>query len=539
MQLVTRQLVTRRSATRAASGGAPGGGASDRLDRSLAGLADGLFTYCLSVLCDGDEAAAAVQTVRRLAHRHRRRLRRDDLIRAWLYALARQVCLTWLELRPMSERSAGLRPAGSAGSAGPSGRQRAQLALLVWPEAAGTTSEQREALELALRHGLVPDELAAVLGVSEQSARRLVTQAVCEVERTRAALTVLASGACPVLARLGCGAAAHGPASTLGPTLRGELVRHVDECPTCRGTAEQATAGGPWPGTTRPPGTLPLVSASAAAAAERGADWVEPRFDRDGFPVQRVRNPERVAVLRHRAVLTTAVAAVVAAPALALWAAQRGESDQVAAAGHEAPVGTPESPPEMGPASETANATPGAPGAPGTPAAPRTAPSAGGREEAGGAVPAAPPGSRGSRPPARVGRLSVHAEESFGRTVITISNTGDGKASWWAVTDAPWLRLSRASGVLGPGERVMVLVTVDEGGEPRGAWTARVSVQPSSAIVPVHGAGRPARQGRQDPQGRVENSSWSRDPQPDRHDGGGYPRHADHHRERSTGGRRG
>ncbi|WP_051940206.1 sigma-70 family RNA polymerase sigma factor [Phaeacidiphilus oryzae] len=508
-----------RLVTRAAHGGDPGSGAGDRLDRGLLTHADGLYTYCLSVLCDADEALAALRTVRQLAHRHRRKLRRADLLRAWLYALARQVCLTWLEQRPMGVRDAGPRAQEA--------RQRAQLALLVWPEAAGTSSEQREALELALRHGLPPEELAAVLGLSEQSARRLVTQAVCEVERTRAALTVLASGACPVLARLGGGAAAaHGLAprpSALGPTLRGELVRHVDECPTCRGSAEQATADGPWPGTARPPGTLPLVAApvealfggpaesgpdTAGAAAAAGAfpggessgsaspgsaspgglpsegapvGGVEPRFDREGFPVQRARNPERGAVLRHRAVMTTAVAAVVAAPALALWAAQREEPQRVATTGQDVPVGPSASASGLDPASETARAT--------LPPSVGSTPEPDGSADGASATPRAS-GSNGARPPAKAGRLSVGYQEAFGRTMLTIANTGSGKASWWAVADAPWLRLSRSSGVLAPGERVLVLITADESREPQHAWTARVSVQPSTAIVPVSGPGR-------------------------------------------------
>src|SRR5690348_3371471 len=55
---------------------------------------DGLFTYCLSVLCDHDAATAALGDVLALAER--RGHRAPDVAgdrRAWLYALARWACL--------------------------------------------------------------------------------------------------------------------------------------------------------------------------------------------------------------------------------------------------------------------------------------------------------------------------------------------------------------------------------------------------------------------------------------------------------------
>ncbi|MBW5425815.1 hypothetical protein GKQ77_30345, partial [Streptomyces sp. BG9H] len=55
---------------------------------------DGLFTYCLSVLCDHDAATAALGDVLHLAERRGSRgPEADGELRAWLYALARWVCL--------------------------------------------------------------------------------------------------------------------------------------------------------------------------------------------------------------------------------------------------------------------------------------------------------------------------------------------------------------------------------------------------------------------------------------------------------------
>lgn len=136
--------------------------------------------------------------------------------------------------------------------------RRTELARLAWPEAAGTTPAQREALELAVRHRLAVPELAAVLGTPPAAARELLTGAACEVERTRAALAVVETGSCPSVSQL-TGADADGNGGNgdvlLSSTLRAELVRHVDDCPRCRRVAERvgAAAPGPAPAASTPP----------------------------------------------------------------------------------------------------------------------------------------------------------------------------------------------------------------------------------------------------------------------------------------------
>ncbi|MCC3779957.1 RNA polymerase sigma factor, partial [Streptomyces sp. UNOB3_S3] len=286
---------------------------------------DGLFTYCLSVLCDHESAVAALGETLALAERRADRApAAQEAHRAWLYALARWECL-----RRLAERGTGdPPPAPDAGA-------RAELALLAWPEAAGTTAEQREALELAVRHGLAPHEVAAVLRLDLDAARVLLSSAACEVERTRTALAVVESGRCQVVTRF-----VGDREVLLGAALRRELVRHVDECADCRRTAERAVAGEPWPGTAASPAAaLPVLRAprAAAHAAMRGAldarpprrrasaqRAATPRFDRGGFPLTPKDRAARRSRLRSRAVTTTVVATVVAAPILALWAAYRG-----------------------------------------------------------------------------------------------------------------------------------------------------------------------------------------------------------------------
>ncbi|NEA74585.1 hypothetical protein [Streptomyces sp. SID13588] len=441
---------------------------------------DGLFTYCLSVLCEHDAAAAALGEVLALAERQRGRLREAGLRRPWLYALARWSC---------RRRLAAGRPDLPRMSEAVAAERRGQLAALAWPEAAGTTPEQREALELAVRHQLPPHEVGHVLGIEADAARALLARAACEVERTRAALAVVEVGTCAAVARL-----AGDTQVLLGTALRRELVRHVDDCPECRLTAERAVVGGPWPGTATTAATAVLTmleaprSAAYAALMHSMRDGAgrsregTPRFDRRGFPLDHKDRAARRAQLRHRAVTTTVVAAVVAAPVLALWAAYRG-----------APIGADQ--PGGGISASEPDGADGIDGHPyekagstGSndahhPATPRTTVSVDTS-----ASPSTPPGTP---TPGAPGHLTVTAGSHSGTTVITLTATGDTPVHWTASTAAYWLHLSATSGDLRPGESATLTVTVDHSTEPTAPWTARILLNPSGAVVTVRGHATP------------------------------------------------
>ncbi|GAA1507749.1 hypothetical protein GCM10009730_09560 [Streptomyces albidochromogenes] len=467
---------------------------------------DGLFTYCLSVLCDHDAATAVLGDVLAISERQQARCpSREAERKAWLYALARWACRRRVAEQKRRRQGAhgGHRahaaPAAASAPAVPEEtavRRQRELALLAWPEAAGTTPEQREALELAVRHGLGPREVAAVLGMDYPAARELLAAAACEVERTRAALAVVEAGSCPIVARL-----TGDNQVLLGAALRHELVRHVDDCPRCRRSAERAGAGGPWPGTVAAtPAALPVVRAPRAAAYTAmthvpRARAVAPRFDRDGFPLDPKDHAARRDRLRTRAVTTTVVATVVAAPVFALWAAYRG-----------APL-TGES---HGGASVTASEADdpdgldggayGGPGGPGGPAYEntgnaRTTPgpdfTEGGRTPdvsvevvSGGTSMPGRPGEAGA------GRLSVEARPAGSTTVVTLTARGDAPVSWSAWTNAPWLYLSQTSGTVHPGRSVTLYVSVDHEREPAGPWRARIGIDPTGAVIAVRGHGR-------------------------------------------------
>lgn len=451
---------------------------------------DGLFTYCLSVLCDHDAATAALADVLVLAERRGRHVP-DELgsRRAWLYALARWACLRKLAEagrqrrathavgRAGRRRAAGTAPVPAV-SEEVQERRRRELAELAWPEAAGTTPEQREALELAVRHHLAAHEVAAVLGMQPAAARALLAAAACEVERTRAALAVIETGACPGVAHL-----TGDRRLVLSATLRRELVRHVDDCPRCRRTAERAVPGR-WPGTSVTPDALPVLPAPgadlhAAMAHSPRARATAPRFDRRGFPMDPKDRVARRDRLRARAVTTTVVATVVAAPVLALWAAYRST-----------PVGEDR---EDRPSSAREDGGPFDLGGEG----------AGGYENTGNASTRPETGFGGKGEPdvsvevvsvAGAGRegagaLGVTADHSGDTTLITLTATGAGPVRWSVSTEASWLYPNRSSGTLAPGESVTVRVHVDQLREPSGHWSAAVAVSPAGSVVTIEGHG--------------------------------------------------
>ncbi|MFR9676120.1 RNA polymerase sigma factor [Streptomyces sp. TR06-5] len=472
---------------------------------------DGLFTYCLSVMCEHDSATAALGEALAVAERQHARGRAPadrGMHRPWLYALARWACL-----RRLAQQSrAGRKPAVPHQVSGAAATQRRrELAALAWPEAAGTTPEQREALELSVRHGLPTREVAAALSLTREAAGDLLTSAACEVERTRAALAVVESGGCPLVGRL-----SGDDRLLMGSGLRRELVRHVDECAECRRAAERAMADLGWPGTAPTgPGALALLEAprpavhAAVRAAQRARCQHSPRFGRNGFPAEVKDRAARRERLRSRAVTTTVVATVIAAPVLALWAAYRG-----------APLtGEGRS---TSPVSSTERDAPEAAGEPVYQNVGRVEPGPGRHSKGGSAsrVDVRVEGGDGSssRSPSALRRsLTVEAAPTGSGTLITLTATGDATVRWSASTGADWLVLSRSAGVLEPGESVSVVVSVVEAREPAGAWSARIGIGPVGAVVTLEGRGSSGQQpggGPQDPGGGTEQPPTSAEPTP-------------------------
>ncbi|WP_157996803.1 BACON domain-containing protein [Streptomyces otsuchiensis] len=463
---------------------------------------DGLFTYCLSVMCEHDSAIAALGEALAVAerlHGHGRRPADPDLHRAWLYALARWSCLRRLAVQRERDGHTPVVPRVAGEDAE---ERRRELAALAWPEAAGTVPEQREALELAVRHQLAPAEVGRVLRVPADQARTLLTSGACEVERARGALAAVEAGGCPVVRVL-----AGQDRLLMAPGLRRELVRHVDECPVCRRSAQRAMAGTGWPGTAPAgaerlavlPAPRQAVHAARVASARARAQHA-PKVDRAGFPLDERDRAARREKLRSRAVTTTVVATVLAAPALALWAAYRGAPVTGESSG-AAPAATDDD--RSGEEYEYPYENAGRAGDPGRAEHEQPGGGSGPRPESGrdgddpdeqdgpdgddadGASSPSPSDDSSAGP----GRITVEAVATSSGTRITLTASGGSPVDWRVSTDAGWLRLSQSSGTLKPGERVTLLVWVDRDREPSGAWQGRVTVAPSGAVVTIEGHG--------------------------------------------------
>lgn len=458
---------------------------------------DGLFTYCLSVLCDHDAATAALGDVLAIAERrgHRGPAPAADR-RSWLYALARWACLRKLaeakQKRP-STHAAG-RPAPvtrQTAQTTPTApttptndethqRHRSELALLAWPEAAGTTPEQREALELAVRHHLAPHEVAAVLGTDLAATRELLASAACEVERTRAALAVVETGTCAGVARL-----TGDNRYVLSTALRRELVRHVDDCPRCRRTAERAIPGR-WPGTSVTPAELPVLEAPAPRCT---SPWPTPRAREAPPPLRPARLPHGPQGSRGPA-----------GPSAGPCRHHHRRRHRRRRPGARPVGGLPGNPVVEGEEGRSASASEAqdpdatdgesAGGAYGYENAGNasTTPGTGFGEKGGADVSVEVVGVSGASGKA-AGHLEVTAGHDGDTTLVTLTATGDAPVHWSASVGASWLYLSQSSGTLRPGEAVTVRVYVDHLREPSGRWSARVAVSPAGAVVAIEGYG--------------------------------------------------
>ncbi|MFI6981976.1 hypothetical protein ACIBSV_25730 [Embleya sp. NPDC050154] len=489
--------------------------------------AEGLYTYCLSVLRDHRAAAESLRSTFVLADRHIGRLPDLDLLKPWLYALARYECLVRLDAhvrvgsgpaRPEDVRVVWahercLPPASDADDpvdlfpgteAGRASARHGDLDELAWPEAVGLTPERREALELSVRHGLDPRGLAAVLGCDEQHARSLLLGAGREVDRTRAAVAGAA-------ASHGCAEGRELAGARLTSALRERLIAHVETCRRCGPRVRRAaTCLAPTTGAAAAPVGLALIAPPAALRIEvlgevgKGRSAQRPpelarrvaEFDRAGFPVFRARVVERGNRRRATVIAAVVVAAVVAAPALALWQASGGSAGEssakavtIASARADGPNGPVALTPPIGPARSPAAATmsPAVADTPHgngfAPISPAGSPAAGPAEVAPGAVPSppAPAGVPSATPPL------VTVTSTGDRTVVTLRNAGPVPVAWQVGTAAPWLRLSHTHGTLAPGQRDTVTVSVDAERAPRGSWVAKVEVDPGDVVVTIEG----------------------------------------------------
>ncbi|WP_219469238.1 RNA polymerase sigma factor [Nonomuraea rhizosphaerae] len=275
--------------------------------------AERLHDYACSLLGERDAAADSVHDALVTAHGCVSRLREPARLRAWLYALTRFQAVARLAHRP-SDDSVPLPVFDEPDDL--------ELSDLVHEALGELSDNEREVLELSLRHGLTPAEVASVLGLTSRQAAARLGRARDHLENAAAAVVLARSGRahCPDLSAMLD--SWEGP---LTPLLRRRLSGHISGCEVCtegrhrKVSAERLLDLVP---VAFPPISLRLRVADTCGNPERGQtrtlimDRGE-SFDRLGFPVaverrSRRRKPRRLApVLLAGAAVLTATGAVV------------------------------------------------------------------------------------------------------------------------------------------------------------------------------------------------------------------------------------
>lgn len=202
---------------------------------ALAGLynryAGPLQAYCAGMVRDQHTASDCVQEVFCIAAAELPKLRDADKLRPWLYAIARRRALRVLSER-RRERAFDELPDNAATGPGPfTLTAQNELAQLIARAAEGLSERDRYVLDLVYRRGMTGIDLAHTLGISYDSAKKLLQRLRDTVERSLGALLVArraAQNGCPQLA-----ADLAGWDQQFTVLMRKRIARHIDSCDTC------------------------------------------------------------------------------------------------------------------------------------------------------------------------------------------------------------------------------------------------------------------------------------------------------------------
>ncbi|MBG0832527.1 sigma-70 family RNA polymerase sigma factor [Planomonospora sp. ID67723] len=184
--------------------------------------AERLNDYACSLLADRDGAAEAVHDALVTAHGRADLLHEAGRLRSWLYALVRSRCAA----RSRGGHSTAPMPVVD----GHDDPRERELAALVHEVLGELGSEEREVLELSLRHDLGTGEAGAVLGLTSRQVAARLGRARDHLENAAAAVVLARVGRahCPDLSAMVD--SWEGP---LTPMLRRRLSGHIARCEVC------------------------------------------------------------------------------------------------------------------------------------------------------------------------------------------------------------------------------------------------------------------------------------------------------------------
>jgi RNA polymerase sigma factor (sigma-70 family) len=190
-----------------------------------------LQAYVLGIVRDRHTASDCVQDVFCIAAVQLPHLRDADKLRPWLYAIARRSALRALSERRREPAFDEL-PDNAATGPGPfTLTAQNELAQLIAEAAGGLSERDRHVMELVYRHGVTGADLAQTLGISYDSAKKLLQRLRETIERSLGALLVARHAA-----RNGCrqlAASLDGWNGQFTVLTRKRVVRHIESCSTC------------------------------------------------------------------------------------------------------------------------------------------------------------------------------------------------------------------------------------------------------------------------------------------------------------------
>jgi RNA polymerase sigma factor (sigma-70 family) len=350
-------------------------GDPDGLAEAYDRYAEPLYKYCRSMLSDPADAADAVQDTFVIAASRLAGLREPERLRAWLYAVARNECLRILRVKkPTSVLEEAPDVTDNAANVGEDA-ERAELRALLDDAADGLNPAEREVIELQLRQGLEPAEVAAVLGVSRNHAHSLLSRARDQLEICLGVLLVGRAGRedCSELNSM-----LSGWDGRLTALLRKRVHRHIKQCATCStrrafelrpamllglspGVAMAAAAtesfrlAAPVPAGLKAH-TLALASGQGPASTAHQAAVLgrSGAFAKHGFPKPAPHAGAKAGILHHASAkaglgssshgqLAVAASAVVAAAIVAVVVTLNGNTEHIKLADGKPPGSTPPS----------------------------------------------------------------------------------------------------------------------------------------------------------------------------------------------------
>lgn len=188
-----------------------------------------LFTYAKGILGDHHSAADVVQDAFVLASQRAGQLRDPAALSSWLYTITRRESLRHLKKRARLFPVETVEEQADPGTDPLAAVRDAEIGELVWAAFGGLVANDREIIELSVRHGLSAVDISSVLRISVKHANARISRARASMTQALGVLLVArSSGDCPQLAEM-----LGNWNGELTVLLRKRLHRHIEGCRVC------------------------------------------------------------------------------------------------------------------------------------------------------------------------------------------------------------------------------------------------------------------------------------------------------------------